>query len=70
MAQNKEPVTVYRVNHPLVSKTFDSYYEMCEEVVKVSRREAEARLEVEIWMLAYGISKTIFDTVEEITVEH
>lgn len=60
---------VYRVPHPLVSKAFHSYYELCEAVVKAARVEAEMRLEIEIWGLAHAISQQIFDTVEEIELE-
>ena len=69
MKQTKPRTTVFRVSHHLVSRAFDSYYDMCEEVTKVARREAEMRLEVEIWMLAHAVSQQIFDTVEEIELE-
>ena len=58
------------VRHPIVgSKCFDTYFELCEFVIKEARMEAEARLEKDIWMMAYGIAQTIFDTVEELPIE-
>ena len=69
MKQIKPRTTVYRVTHPLGSKAFDTYYDMCEEATRIARAEATYRLEVEIWMLAHSIAQEIFDTVEEIELE-